>query len=62
MGLKYQWQLRKKSLAVIYSLFKDTSLMTNGLLQVVWIIDDATFVIKAKILPSLFVFRDAKGA
>lgn len=37
--------------------------MTNGLLQVVWMIDDgATFVIKAKILPSLFVFRDAKGA
>lgn len=37
--------------------------MTNGLLQVAWIIDDgATFVLKAKILSSLFVSRDEKGA
>lgn len=37
--------------------------MTNGLLQVVCLIDDgATFIVKAKILPSLSVFRDEKGA
>lgn len=38
------------------------SLMTNRLLQVVSIIDNgATFVLQAKILPSLFVFREEKG-
>lgn len=52
----------KKSLVVICSLYTDMSLMTTGLLQVVWIIDDGVmFVVSARILPSLSVFRDEKG-